>query len=233
MQEGLRRFVAGRSPRFWTGAAIAAFAALTGIALGFYGGMPYFPALATEFGASLAAFVLALEWEAYRERAAIVRSANETTRARKTEARKRLLSLQKELERNEVSIKLLADKVPAVASGSVEELLHPELLDGAWSTSGERLGGLLADYELVGKLATFYGRLEELRWRIRYRTQAKDSYLDPPTKKLAAEMQDEVKELLESVEKEGKDPDVRLIGVSYIELGAVIVGRGRLTSAQG
>ena len=159
--------------------------------------------------------MLALQWESHRTAAALDRSANETAQLRQTEARKRLLALAAELTRNKVSIDDLAENMPSTPSGAVEDLLHPELLDGAWGASGERLGDLLADYDLVARLATFYGRLEELRWRIRHRTAAWDSYLDGMTKALAVEMQGEVKDALDRVAKEAENPEVRSIGIVH------------------
>ena len=209
--------------------AVALFVGLTIWVLDLYGGLPYWPALATEFGASLAAFMLALEWEAHRERTALARAEEAANSARHTEARKRLLALEGELKRNRVSIELLAKQLPEKPPGVVNDLLHPELLDGAWRSSGERLGDLL-DYELVGDLATFYGRLEELRWRIRHRTQARDSYLDGMTKALAGEMAGEVASLLDRVSTTAVDPEVRAIGVVHLKgTDGAILPTGELT----
>jgi hypothetical protein len=74
--------------------------------------------------------------------------------------------------------------------------LHPELLDASWHASATRLSELLSNYELVADLATFYSRLEELRWRIRFRTQAQSSILDEMTHKLAHEMVKEMDDVL-------------------------------------
>jgi len=207
--------------RTWLLVAVAAFVVLTVVVLNRYGGISYWPGLATEFGASLAAFMLALEWEAHRERAALERTERTANEARHTEARKRLLALEGELKRNKVSIDTLAAQLPERPSGAVNDLLHPELLDGAWTSSGERLGDLLAEYGLVGELATFYGRLEELRWRIRHRTHARDSYLDGMTKALAEEMQREVDSLLERVARQAADPEVRAVGLSHVNSATV------------
>jgi hypothetical protein len=201
--------------RLWLIAAAVAFLVLTGVALGVYGGLPYWPALSTEFGASLAAFVLALQWESHRAGAALARAAKEANELRETEARKRLLALESELKRNKKSIDDLSAKLPTAPTGAVNEFLHPELLDGVWATSGERLGDLLADYDLVASLAVFYGRLEELRWRIRHRTAARDSYLDGMIHALAVEMQEEVDEALARVSKEAENPEVRRVGVVH------------------
>lgn len=216
--------------RAWLLASVGAFAVLTVVVVDRYGALAYLPELTTGFGASLAAFMLALEWEAHRERATLERSEKSANDARHTEARKRLLAIESELGRNKVSIDLLAARLPERPIGAVEDLLHPELLDAAWASSGERLGDLLAEYDLVGDLATFYGRLEELRWRIRHRTQARDSWLDGMTKGLADEMQGEVESLLERVAKQTRDPVVRPVGLVHERsIGGSIAPTGTLT----
>ena len=54
--------------------------------------------------------------------------------------------------------------------GAPQIALNPELLEGAWAANAPRLSEILADYELTAKLASTYGRTEELRWRLRQRT---------------------------------------------------------------
>jgi hypothetical protein len=43
----------------------------------------------------------------------------------------------------------------------------PSLQVGAWQANGAALSALLADYELISQLATFYNELDDLRWLIR------------------------------------------------------------------
>src|SRR4051794_26349220 len=70
--------------------ALSVFLALllAGLSLGFYPSVNFWPALATGFGTSLGAFVLALEWESQRARADVQRAAEEANNARATEAEK-------------------------------------------------------------------------------------------------------------------------------------------------
>jgi hypothetical protein len=208
------------------------FEALTGYVLDQYGGEQYWPGLATGFGASLAAFVLALEWERFRDKAAVERDAEEANAARQTEARKRLLALEKELRRNRVSIELLKKRLPAGRRAiTVTDFLHPELLDAAWGSSGERLGDLLAEYDLVADLAAFYGRLEELGGesgigRIRHRTASRSSYIDTMAQALA-EMLDEVDGLIDRVQTQAANPEVRTLGVQHVKSLGVCCRNGR------
>jgi hypothetical protein len=126
-----------------------------------------------------------------------------------------------ELEKNRKSIGEIADGL--LPSAGTWRILHPQLLDGAWSASGERLGDLLADYELVSDLSVFYGRVEELRWRLRYRTTSRDPGLDEMTHALADEMRKEVEDLLSRVQAQEREPGVR--GVTHV---GGLVGRSGL-----
>jgi hypothetical protein len=184
-----------------------------------YGGASYWPSLL----ATLVAVVLAFEFERRRERRALGRAEVSLMRRRETEARKRLLALQAELEKNQISIDGIVNELQHVPPG-VFALIHPQLLDGSWSSSGERLGDLLAEYDLVARLSTFYGRLEELRWRIRYRTQAQDTAIDPMTQDLAVEMQSEVVKLIEKVQAEASAPEVRPVGVTHVASATARLG---------
>jgi hypothetical protein len=181
-----------------------------------YGELAYVPGFVSGLAATVIAFVLALEFEARRENRALVLAEEETNRARVTEARKRLLALRTELEKNQTSIGQIVTGLRSQAEmgGGIWRILHPQLLDGAWAASGGRLGDLLADYELVSDVSIFYGRLEELRWRLRYRTQARIDDLDRMTLGLASEMKDDVVGLLKRISEEERQPGVR--GVTHI-----------------
>jgi hypothetical protein len=197
-----------------------------------YGGLAFWPALVTEFAATLVAVFLALEIERRRERAALERVAKDTDKIRSTEARKRLLALQDELERNQASIGEIVDGLANVEAGTWK-ILHPQLLDGAWTANGERLGDLLAKYDIVAGLATFYGRLEELRWRIRHRTQARDLELDGMILALAKEMVDEVADVLRRVKDEAQDPDVGFTKVTHLSRVSLALTLGKVEREPG
>jgi hypothetical protein len=187
---------------------------LAGLSLGVYPSVNFWPALATGFGASLGAFVLALEWESQRARAEARRAADEANNARTTEAEKRLRALGRELGRNQTSIIQLAEELPDRTAGVVDDFLYPELLAGAWASSGERLGDLLADYEFIADLARFYDQLEDLRWRIRHRTSRRDSYLDAMTRNLATTMKKDVSWLIHRTDEYAGDP-AKVLGVIH------------------
>jgi len=79
---------------------------------------------------------------------------------------------------------------------------NPQLLEGAWSTNAPQLSELVADYELIGSLAITYGRIEELRWRPRYRTEHTTKILDGMTEPLIEELRGEVGEMLVRVQQQ-------------------------------
>jgi hypothetical protein len=199
------------------GLLLAALVVWSAVMVDRYGEAAYIPELVSGFAATFVAFVLALEFESRRESRALARAEEATNHARTTEARKRLLSLRTELEKNRESVATIDDGLRSQAEmgGTVWRILHPQLLNGAWVANGERLGDLLADYELVSDLAVFYGRLEELRWRVRYRTQERRDDLDAMTRALSVELRREVDDLLERVSAEEPNPSVRLVGLDH------------------
>lgn len=102
---------------------------------------------------------------------------------------------------------------------------------GMWASSGERLADLLQQYELVARLSTFYGRLEELRWRIRHRTKVMNDQMDPMTLALAKEMVDEVVGLLHDVRGQEPNPEIRPVGLVHVRaLGGSIQPAGTVTT---
>jgi hypothetical protein len=85
----------------------------------------------------------------------------------------------------------------------------PQLLDGAWSANAPRLSELVADYKLIADLATTYGRIEELRWRVRYRTEHESGRLDGMTAPLVTELVRDVDDVLKRVQGQTHNPTIR------------------------
>jgi hypothetical protein len=75
------------------------------------------------------------------------------------------------------------------------------------------LGVIVSDYELMADLSTFYGHVEELRWRLRFKAQADvdDSDMNPMIDTLATQMADAVDVLLEQVKEQIESPQVEQI----------------------
>jgi hypothetical protein len=172
-----------------------------------YGAGSLIPGLVGGFVASLLAFVLALSFERDQELRRLKRGAEEQQDERTTEVRRRLESIRAELEKNAESLRDLKIDPKSI---EVPEFVfvNPQLFWGAWTANAPRLSELLADYELVADLATTYDRLEELRWRLRYRTESRSKELDKTTAPLVDELRKEVDDLIERVRREVGKPNV-------------------------
>jgi len=48
----------------------------------------------------------------------------------------------------------------------------PDLPTGTWAAASGPLGLIVSNYELMADLSTFYGHVEELRWRLRFKADA-------------------------------------------------------------
>jgi len=194
----------------------AVVAALIGAAvvIANYGLDHFLPGLVVDFGASLAAFLLALTWERDQELQRLESGATEVEARNETEVRRRLTSLRAELEVNRDSLtELHLDLEPK--AGRAFTFLHPELLEGAWTANAPQLSELMADHELVGDLAITYGRIEELRWRLRFRSELQTMDLDPMTASLVDELRDEVADILKRVDAQIEQPWVQPLGLLH------------------
>ena len=97
------------------------------------------------------------------------------------------------------------------------QMFHPQLLEGAWAANAPRLSELVADYELISDLAVTYGRIEELRWRLRYRSEnlgARD-LIDGMTLPLVVELDSEITNLVQRVEKQIQSPAAQPLGLAH------------------
>ena len=189
-------------------------AALIGAAvvIAAYGLDSFLPGLVLDFAASLAAFLLALTWERDQELQRLERGAEEVEARNETEVRRRLTSVHAELEVNQRSLtELQLDPEPT--AGPSFTFLDTELLEGAWTANAPQLSELLADFDLVGDLAITYGRLEELRWRLRARSELRTTDLDPMTAPLVDELRVEVADLLKRIDAQIEQPAVRPFGL--------------------
>ncbi len=222
---------------FWLASIGAAVGAI--LVISAYGWDAFSPGLITNFAASLAAFAIALEFERAREarraeaEAATLRNdrergARELEERLSTEARRRFEPVREELRRNRVSLEFLSGAFEP--QPGVFNILHPELLEGAWQANAPRLTELIADYELMSNLAASYGRIEELRWRLRYRTTQLSTALDGMTKPLVDELLAEVTSLLERVAEQIANPDVQKLGLIHRGASELVLRVGSSSS---
>jgi hypothetical protein len=195
-------------------AATVASIIVGGVVWKLYGGASLWPGLVTGFGGSLLAFMLALNWERERDSVRQAKATAELAEQRITEARRRFESIRAELKKNADSLDSLRglnESLPGLFT-----INNPQRLEGAWTASAPRLAELIANYELVADLATVYGRLEELRWRLRYRTEHQTPVLDGMTAPLVKELRGEVADLLERIEQQLAEPSVQPLGLLHV-----------------
>lgn len=203
-------------------AAVAPF-----FAWAIYGGAEIWPGLVGNFTASLLAFLCALAWDRRERQRERVQEEEDRTKQqaeedeeyvrrleearareldqRRSEAKRRFSLILKELQ---VNGKSLDD-----ARGSLAyKIVLPQLLDGSWIASGAALSSIASDYELVAELSTFYGRINELRWRLRRRLDVADpgaqQLFDAMIEPLINEMRGEVAGLIKRVSTESEEPGV-------------------------
>jgi hypothetical protein len=168
-------------------------------------------------GAALA-FTTALFWDRHSrlqdevrqteiERRRSVERLQQEQDRRVVEAKRRFGALELELERLKASIertKREADKY---------KHFFPDLPAGSWAAASGPLGVIVSDYELMADLATFYGHVEELRWRLRFKADASvdEEVLNPIIAAFVNQMADAVDVLLEQVREQIVDPQVEQI----------------------
>jgi hypothetical protein len=173
--------------------------------------------LPASFVAALLAFMIALAWERDREEKAVIRAETSLADRRRTEVRRRLATIQEELKKNRESLVFIEERLPSSPQ------MHPQLLEAAWTASAPRLTELLADYELAADLGVAYGRIEELRWRLRVRTQRGFLSLDGMILVLVGELISEVDDLLTQIAKQMSDPDLQTYGLLHRASGSFTV----------
>jgi len=132
--------------------------------------------LAGYSGAALA-FLTALAWDrhsrlqeearqAEAERKRVVARLEQEQERRVIEAKRRFGALHLELLRLKSSIDRTRREQHAYKH------FFPDLPTGSWQAASGPLAVIVADYELMADLSTFYGHVEELRWRLRFKAQA-------------------------------------------------------------
>lgn len=191
--------------------------------------------LATNFSATMLAFLIALAWdrrqrayaelqehEAERRREEVAR-AREHER-RETEAKRRFSAIELELERLRTSLERTVDEQGRY------RYFFPDLPSGSWLAGSGPLGMIISNYGLMADLSTFYGHVAELQWRLRFKAQVgvDDAAINPIIDALATEMLRDVAVLLTHVRRQVEQPDVQPI---TDELGGYVVARRQRTGA--
>jgi hypothetical protein len=201
----------------------------------FYGGPNTWTSLATGFSATVLAFLIALAWDRRQRELAELREAEAERRRgeearlaeqerRETEARRRFSAIGLELERLQESLRRTVDEQHAY------KYFFPDLPSGSWTAGSGALGMIISNYGLMADLATFYGHVDELRWRLRFKAQGDvdQAQVSPIISALATQMLSDVAVLLSQVRRQIAGPDVKPL---LDDSGGLVVARRQLTGA--
>jgi hypothetical protein len=199
-----------------------------------YGANLTWPALATSFSSTCLAFLVALAWDR-RQRSvadskAAVAEVNREVAGRRAEQDRRTL----EAKRRFSAIGLELERIDASLQRTVEEqhrfkYFFPDLPTGSWNASTARLGLIVANYGLMADLSTFYGQVEEMRWRLRFKANSgvDEVTVGPMVDALAKKLLSDVGELRVEVASQVARPDVEPVLLESRRIG--LVGRRQLT----
>jgi hypothetical protein len=201
-----------------------------------YGGASTWPGLITGFSATCLAFLVALAWDRRQrtiadrrelegERRRQLAEASAELNHRTTEARRRFSAVALELERIQQSLERARDEQQHY------KYFFPDLPSGSWRAAGAPLGLIISDYGLMADLATFYGRVAELQWRLRFKAEPSTDTddLNPIIDGLVRTMLEDVADLLPKVRRQVRDPDVEpVLGQT---VGGTVVARRPFTAA--
>lgn len=168
-------------------------------------------------GAALA-FLTALAWDRHSrlqeearqteaERRRVTARLEQEQQRRVIEAKRRFGALHLELLRLKSSIDRTQREQHAYKH------FFPDLPTGSWLAASGPLGVIVSDYELMADLSTFYGHVEELRWRLRFKAQTDtdESQLNSMIDTLVGQMADGVDTLLEQVQQQIDYPQVEQV----------------------
>jgi hypothetical protein len=183
-----------------------------------YTGEIMWPLFIAGYAGAALAFTTALFWdrhsrlhdevrqqEAERERGA--ERLREEQDRRVLEARRRFGALELELERLKASIER--------TKREQHQYKHffPDLPTGSWASASGPLAVIVSDYELMADLTTFYGHVEELRWRLRFKADAAvdAEEVNPIIATFVTQMAEAVADLLDQVREQIQNPQVEQI----------------------
>jgi hypothetical protein len=183
--------------------------------------------LAGYSGAALA-FLTALAWDRHSR-------LQEETRQTEAERRRMTQRLEQEQERRVIEAKrrfgaleLELMRLKSSVDRTKREQhsykhFFPDLPTGSWQAAAVPLGVIVSDYELMADLSTFYGHVEELRWRLRFKAQADvdETSMNSMIDTLSTQMADAVDILLEQVREQIESPHVeQIVGAPQIQRSA-------------
>ena len=184
----------------------------------YYTGEIMWPLVIGGYSGAALAFTAALFWDRHsrlqdevRQTEADRRRTQERLQAeqerRVVEAKRRFGALEVELTRLKASIERTKRE------HANYKHFFPDLPAGSWAAASGPLGVIVSDYELMADLATFYGHVEELRWRLRFKADASvdEAAVNPIITNFVGQMADAVDVLLEQVREQIASPQVEQI----------------------
>jgi len=184
----------------------------------YYTGEIMWPLVIGGYSGAALAFTAALFWDRHSRLQDEVRQTEADRRRtqerlqqeqerRVVEAKRRFGALEVELTRLKASI----DRTKREQANYKH--FFPDLPTGTWAAASDPLAVIVADYELMADLATFYGHVEELRWRLRFKAEpaVDETSVSPIIATFVNQMADAVEVLLEQVKEQMVNPQVEQI----------------------
>jgi hypothetical protein len=188
------------------------------IAAFYYTGEIIWPLVICGYSGAALAFLTALAWDRHSRLQEEARQADADRRRteerlaqeqqrRVIEAKRRFGALELELQRLKASI----DRTKREQANYKH--FFPDLPTGSWSAASGPLGVIVSDYELMADLATFYGHVEELRWRLRFKAESStdETMVNSMIDTFVSQMADAIDTLLEQVREQVRNPLVEQV----------------------
>ena len=213
----LRRIHTSRPLQLLVGSLVAAIVAPV-IAAHFWTNELVWPLVVGGYSGAALAFTTALFWDRHSRLQDEVRQTDADRRRteerlkqeqerRVVEAKRRFGAILVELERLKASI----DRTKREQHNYKH--FFPDLPTGSWTAASGPLGAIVSNYELMADLTTFYGHVEELRWRLRFKaeTATDESLVNPMIDTFVSQMAEAVDTLLEQVQEQTESPHVEQI----------------------
>jgi hypothetical protein len=198
--------------------SLVAAAVLPVIGAQLYTGEIMWPLFIAGYSGAALAFTSALFWDRHlrlqdevketgSERRRVQERLKQEQELRVVEAKRRFGALEVELTRLKASIERTKRE------HANYKHFFPDLPTGSWAAASGPLGVIVSDYELMADLATFYGHVEELRWRLRFKADAsvEAESVNPIITTFVTQMDEAVDVLLEQVREQMEDPQVEQI----------------------
>jgi len=211
------------------------------IAAFYYTGEIIWPLVICGYSGAALAFLTALAWDRHSRLQDEARQAEADRRRteqrlaqeqerRVIEAKRRFGALELELQRLKASI----DRTKREQANYKH--FFPDLPTGSWQAASGPLGVIVSDYELMADLATFYGHVEELRWRLRFKaeTSTDESLVNSMIDTFVSQMADAVDTILEQVREQMRNPLVeQIVGAPQTQRAPMpgVVRRRQFTGA--